>query len=51
MCLGRLRCSWDAARASAAARVDKTVSSLVAGRYLFPLCSFACTAVALSMWI
>ena len=42
-------CSWDAGIASVVARVDRAMSSLRWGRGLPPLCSSACTAVALSI--
>jgi len=42
-------CSWDAGRVSVVARVDRAMSSLGWGRVLSPLCSFACTDVALSI--
>ncbi len=47
VCLGNLLCSWVAGRCTLAARVDRVVHSLVWGRDLSPLCSFACTADAL----
>ena len=47
--LGSLVCSWDASGVSVVARVDRAISSLGWGRYLSPLCSFACTVVALSI--
>jgi len=48
--LGSFMCSWDASSISVVARVDRAVFSLGWGRDLFPLCSFACTAVMLSVW-
>ncbi len=48
--LGHLTCSWDADSSSVAARVDRDMSSLVWDRDLFPLCSFASTVGALSIW-
>ena len=48
--LGSLVCSWDDGSVSVAARVDRAVSSLGWGRGLSPLCSFACTAITLSIW-
>ena len=48
--LGSLMCSWDAGDISVAARVDMAVSSVGWGRGLSPLCSFACTAITLSIW-
>ena len=48
--LGSLVCSWDAGSVSVVARVDRTNSSLGWGRGLSPVCSFACTVVALSIW-
>ncbi len=44
VCVGSLLCSWDVGRCSVVDRVDRVVSSLVGGRGLSPLCSFACTA-------
>ncbi len=40
----------DVGYISVAARVDRAMSSLGWGQGLSPLCSFACTAVALSIW-
>ena len=48
--LGSFMCSWDASSISVVARVDRAVFSLGWGRDLSPLCSFVCTAVALSIW-
>ena len=48
--LGSLICSWDAGSVSVVARVDRANYSLGWGRGLSPVCSFACTAVALSIW-
>ncbi len=46
--LGSLACSWDkGSRVSVVARVDSAMSRLGWSRGLSPLCSFACTAVAL----
>jgi hypothetical protein len=50
VCLGSLLCSWDADRSRVAARVGRVVSSLVWGRDLSPLYSFACIDVTLSIW-
>ena len=50
MCLGSFLCSWNVGSISVAARVDRVVSSLGWGRGFSPLCSFACTDVALSIW-
>jgi hypothetical protein len=47
---GSLWCSWDARSVRVAARVDRSVPSLLVGRDLSPLYSFACIVVALSMW-
>ena len=49
--LGSLVCSWDAGRVSVVARVVRADSSLGWGRGLSPVCSLACTAFALSIWI
>ncbi len=48
--LGSFVCSWDVDSISVAARVDRAMFSLGWGRDLSPLCSFACTAIALSIW-
>ncbi len=50
VCLGNLLCSWTAGSNSLAAVDNRVVPSLVWGRALSPLCSFACTVVALSIW-
>jgi len=47
--LGSLVCSWDAGSVSVVARVDRPIFSLGCGRGLSPECSFACTAVVLSI--
>jgi hypothetical protein len=48
--LGSFVFSWDVGSISVAARVDRAISSLGWGRGLFPLSSFACTVVTLSIW-
>ena len=45
--LGSFMCSWDAGSVSVVARVDRANASLGWGRGS----SFACIAVALSLWI
>ena len=47
--LGSLVCSWDVGSVSVVSRVDIAKSSLGWGWDLSPLCSFACTADALSI--
>jgi hypothetical protein len=49
--LGSFVYSWDAGNVSVVARVDRANSSLGWGRGLSPMCSFACIAVAFSIWI
>ena len=46
-----LWCSWDSGSASDDLRIDSAASRLVVGRGLSPLCSLACSAVALSFYI
>ena len=43
--------SWDAGSMSVVARVDRANSSLGWGRGLSPEYSFACIAVAFSIWM
>jgi hypothetical protein len=49
--LGSLRYSWVAGSASVALSVDSAFFRLVVGLDISPLCSLACTAVALSMYM
>ena len=48
-CLGSLVGSWDAGSVSVVASVDMAISSLGCGRGFSLVCSFECTAVALSI--
>ena len=48
---GSFRCAWDVGSACVIAKVEMALSSLVLGRVLSPLCSFACTTVSLSLCI
>ena len=49
--LGSLRCTWDAASTSVAAKVQMALSNLVVDWVLSPPCSVACTIAALRMCI
>jgi len=49
--LGSFKSACDDGSASVAAKVEMALSSLVVDRILSPLCSFACTAATLSMYI
>ena len=49
--LGSFVYSWDAGSVSVVARVDRANSSLGRGRGVSPVCSFACIAIAFSIWI